>query len=96
LSWSYDANGNRLKENNNGAISTYAYSSAANWLGSITASGSTRAFTYDAAGDVLTDSRASAFSMAFQYDPEDRLSSAAQATGEPTPTTSPGSWPRAR
>jgi RHS repeat-associated protein len=78
LSWSYDANGNRLKENNNGAISTYVYSSTANWLGSITASGSTRAFTYDAAGNTLTDSRASAYSMAFQYDPEGRLASATQ------------------
>ena len=57
LSWTYDANGDRLSETNNGAVSTYAYPSTANALSSITLGGATRAFTYDAAGNALTDSR---------------------------------------
>ena len=82
LSWTYDANGDRLSETNNGAVSTYAYPSTANALSSITLGGATRAFTYDAAGNVLADSRTGALGMTFQYDPEGRLASAVQpATG---------------
>ena len=53
LSWTYDANGNRLSENNSGAVSTYAYPSTANALSSVTLGGAARAFVYDAAGNVL-------------------------------------------
>ncbi len=82
MSWTYDANGNRLSENNTGAVSTYAYPSTANALSSITLGGAVRAFAYDAAGNVLTDSRTGALGMTFQYDPEGRLASAVQpATG---------------
>ena len=82
MSWTYDANGDRLSENNTGAVSTYAYPSTANALSSITLGGAVRAFTYDAAGNVLADSRTGALGMTFQYDPEGRLASAVQpATG---------------
>ena len=53
LSWTYDANGNRLSETNSGAVSTYAYPSTANALSSVTLGGAARAFVYDAAGNVL-------------------------------------------
>ena len=82
MSWTYDANGDRLSETNSGAVSTYAYPSTANALSSITLGGAARSFAYDAAGNVLTDSRSGALGMTFQYDPEGRLASAVQpATG---------------
>jgi RHS repeat-associated protein len=79
LSWTYDANGNRLTETANGVASTYAYPAGSNRLSSVTPAGGTaRAFTYDAAGDILTDSRTGALGMTFQYDGEGRLSKAYQ------------------
>jgi hypothetical protein len=66
LSWTYDANGDRLAETANGVTSTYAYPATSNRLTSVTPSGQTgRSFTYDAFADIATDSRTDALGMTY-------------------------------
>ncbi|MCI4679030.1 hypothetical protein K9U33_10260 [Rhodoblastus acidophilus] len=80
LSWTYDANGDRLSETANSVLSSYLYNLGSNQLGSVASSSSTRSFTYDAAGNMLTDSRAGALGMTFQYDVRGRLAKAFQTS----------------
>ena len=53
ITYTYDANGNRIGMNRNGTVTTYAYD-ANNRLLSETVGGETTAYTYDANGNTLT------------------------------------------
>ncbi len=64
LAWEYDANGNRLSQDNSGTVTAYTLDPASNRLTAIAAT----TYSYDANGNLINDGN-----HTYQYDAQNRL-----------------------
>ena len=80
-SWTLDAVGNRLSQDNDGVQTLYDYD-ANDRLLSETGAGGTTSYSYDAAGNTLSKTTPST-ALEYRYDSRDRLIQAITQSGEP-------------